>query len=73
MDVKLLLKDALAAAKPGLKVALKGVLSGVVIPKLYDPALDWVKIKIPGVWDDVIIEGFRPKGKAAVMKLVEGI
>ena len=70
MDFKGLGKDVLAAAKPGLKAALKDVVTSVVIPKVYDHVLDWIKIKIPGVWDDMIIEGFRPKGKQVLAKLV---
>ena len=73
MGFKEIAGDAFVAAKPGLKMALKGIVTSVVIPKLYDPALDWVKNKIPGVWDDVIIEGFRPKGKMELQKLIDAL
>ena len=73
MTFKEIMGDVFVSAKPGLKVALKGVVSAVIIPKLYDPALDWIEDKIPGVWDNVIIEGFRPQGKEAIQKFIDAI
>lgn len=73
MDLKVLGKEVLDAAMPGLKTAGKSIVASVVIPKLYDPVLDWVKVKIPGVWDDMIIESFRPKGKQALQKFIDNI
>ena len=62
--------DAVAAAKPGFKKMAGDVIAAVIIPQLVDPVIDFVKAKIPGVWDDALLEGLKPQIKANLQKLV---
>lgn len=66
MEFKELGKQMLAAAKPGLKMATKDAVIGI----LYDKAIDGIKKFIPGQWADPIVEGFRPQGRDALGKIV---
>jgi hypothetical protein len=69
MDIQIIGKSLYEAAKPGLRLAVKDMIIKVVVPVILDPVLNKVKTIIPGTFDDVIIEGFRPKAKEALVAL----
>lgn len=73
MDWKQLGMDAINAAKPGLKAAVKGIVVEVVAPKLVDPAIDWVAKIIPGKWDDAFLMGAKPQIKDALISLASAL
>lgn len=73
MDLKALGQEMLVVAKPKLKEAMVEVVDKVINPKVVDPGLDYVKAKIPGVWDDAIVEANRPMIKDAVKKFFESL
>ena len=69
MNAKQLGLNLFNAAKPGLQMAAKDMIIKVIVPEALDPILNKIKQTIPGTFDDVIIEGFRPKAKEALIAL----